>query len=59
MISTMTRLLSLSTAMMIAMSAVASAEPSQELIDAAFWLQLQAAGDFAGGRVVLDLEVEP
>jgi len=34
-ISTMTRLLSLSTAMMIAMSAVASAEPSQELIDAA------------------------
>lgn len=30
----------------------------QELIDAAFWLHLQAAGDFAGGRVVLDLEVE-
>jgi hypothetical protein len=30
----------------------------QELIDAAFWLQLQAASDFAGGRVVLDLEVE-
>ena len=35
MISTMTRLLSLSTAMVIAMSAVAAAEPSQELIAAA------------------------
>ncbi len=31
----------------------------QELIDAAFWLQLQSAGDFAGGRVVIDLEMEP
>lgn len=29
----------------------------QELIDAAFWLHLQAAADFAGGRVVLDLEL--
>lgn len=30
----------------------------QELIDAAFWLHLQAAGDFAGGRVVVDLELD-
>lgn len=28
----------------------------QELIDAAFWQHLQTAGDFAGGKVVLDLE---
>jgi hypothetical protein len=28
----------------------------QELIDAAFWQHLQAAGDFAGGKVVIDLE---
>jgi len=29
----------------------------QDLIDAAFWLHLQAASDYAGGRiVVLDLE---
>jgi hypothetical protein len=27
-------------------------EDLQELIDAAFWLHLQAAGDFAGGRRV-------
>lgn len=30
----------------------------QDLIDAAFWLQLQAATDFAGGKVVIDLKVE-
>lgn len=30
----------------------------QELIDAAFWQQLQTALDFAGGRVVIDLEVD-
>lgn len=29
----------------------------QELIDAAFWQHLQAAGDFAGGKVVIDLEM--
>lgn len=29
----------------------------QELIDAAFWLHLQAAYDFAGGKVVLDLDL--
>ncbi len=28
----------------------------QELIDAAFWQHLQAAHDFAGGKVVIDLE---
>lgn len=28
----------------------------QELIDAAFWLQLQAAYDYAGGTVIVDLE---
>lgn len=28
----------------------------QELIDAAFWLQLQTAFDFAGGKVVVDRE---
>lgn len=28
----------------------------QELIDAAFGLQLQAAYDYAGGRVIIDLE---
>ena len=28
----------------------------QDLIDAAFWLQLQSAYDFAGGKVILDLE---
>ena len=31
----------------------------QELIDAAFWLQLQAAYDYAGGTVVVGLEMEP
>lgn len=30
----------------------------QDLVDAAFWLHLQAASDFAGGRVVIDLEIE-
>lgn len=30
----------------------------QELIDAAFWLHLQAAYDYAGGTVVVDLKVE-
>ncbi len=28
----------------------------QDLIDAAFWQQLQAAADFAGGKVIVDLE---
>ncbi len=28
----------------------------QELIDAAFWQHLQSATDFAGGKVVIDLE---
>ncbi|MBN8866744.1 MAG: hypothetical protein J0H98_04260 [Solirubrobacterales bacterium] len=28
----------------------------QDLVDAAFWLHLQAAGDYAGGRLVTDLE---
>lgn len=27
-----------------------------ELVDAAFWLHLQSASDYAGGRVILDLE---
>ncbi|MDQ5894297.1 MAG: hypothetical protein QG596_558 [Actinomycetota bacterium] len=30
----------------------------QDLVDAAFWLHLQAAGNYAGGRVILDAEVE-
>lgn len=30
----------------------------QDLVDAAFWLHLQSAGDFAGGRLIVDdLEV--
>lgn len=29
----------------------------QDLVDAAFWQHLQSAGDYAGGRVVDDLEV--
>ena len=28
----------------------------QELVDAAFWLQLQSAQDYAGGKVIVDLE---
>ena len=30
----------------------------QELIDAAFWQHLQSAFDFAGGQVVVDLDLE-
>lgn len=30
----------------------------QEMIDAGFWLQLQAAYDYAGGTVVSDLEMD-
>ena len=30
----------------------------QDLVDAAFWLHLQAAGNYAGGRVILDAEAE-
>ena len=29
----------------------------QDLVDAAFWLHLQTAGDYAGGKLV-DLELE-
>ncbi len=29
----------------------------QDLVDAAFWQHLQTAGDFAGGKVIVDLEI--
>ena len=35
---------------------IVSPGTTQELIDAAFWQHLQGAYDFAGGKVVVDLE---
>ena len=33
------------------------AKTVQDLVDAAFWQHLQTAGDFAGGKVIVDLEI--